>query len=91
MAQRHEAAAQVDNQARFTANSKAIEQRALAELQDSLFWVSQMSEGPIDRHLLRQAVSEGARSVLHKLLNAFTSLSAHSYRPILCYRRRMQK
>ena len=41
----------------FERNSEAIEQRARADLKDSLVWVTRLSEKAVDRPVLREAVS----------------------------------
>lgn len=41
---------------RFAKNSKGMEERAKNELRDTLRWVARMSNGPVDRRILREAV-----------------------------------
>lgn len=42
----------------FDKNSKTIQARARAEMRDSLIWVTRLSEGPVDRSVLREAVRQ---------------------------------
>lgn len=46
-----------DDAQRFSKNSLAMEERAKRDLRDTLLWVGHLSGGPVDRRLLREAVS----------------------------------
>jgi hypothetical protein len=51
------ASSKSDEQDRFTKNSKAMGDRATNDLHETLRWVAELSIEPVDRLLLRQAVS----------------------------------
>lgn len=64
-------ARQISDSDRFTKNSQQMELRATNDFRDTLRWVSTMSGGPVDRRLLREAVSFSYISCKHKPANTF--------------------